>query len=142
MSSSSPPASRRTPSCRPFAQLRQASGPAPCGPASCLSSKLKDPIPNLIPIFQPNHQTLEGSFSSASKPIFASKYAYCSTFRGLQDLQSFAPLQFPKLSKISGRVFGFLLKILQQFCIFQRFSSNFAQILINTSRNFAEYFKE
>jgi len=63
--------------------------------------KLKDPIPNLTPIFQPNHQTLEGSFSSASKPIFAPKYAFFSIFRGLQDLQSFATLRFQKLSKIS-----------------------------------------
>ena len=63
--------------------------------------KLKDPIPNLTPIFQPNHQTLDGSFSSASKPIFAPKYAFCSIFRELQDLQSFAPLQFQNLRKIS-----------------------------------------
>ena len=63
-----------------------------------MQPKLKDPIPNLTPIFQPNHQTLEGSFSSASKPIFAPKYAFCSIkfFRELQDLQSFAPLQFQK----------------------------------------------
>ena len=64
-------------------------------------AKLKDPIPNLTPIFQPNHQTLEGSFSSASKPIFAPKYAFCSIFRELQDLQSFAPIQFQNFSKIS-----------------------------------------
>ena len=31
--------------------------------------KLKNPIPNLTRIFQPNHQTLESSFSCASKPI-------------------------------------------------------------------------
>ena len=38
-------------------------------------------------------KTLEGSFSSVSRPIFASKYAFCSIFRDLQDLQTFAPLQ-------------------------------------------------
>ena len=48
-----------------------------------------------------NHQTLESSFSSAWKPIFAPKYAFFSIFRGLQDLQSFAPLQFQNLSKMS-----------------------------------------
>ena len=60
--------------------------------------KLKDPIPNLTPIFQPNRQTLEASFSSASKPIFAPQNAFCSSFRELQDLQSFAPLQFQYLN--------------------------------------------
>ena len=36
--------------------------------------KLKDPIPNLTPIFQPNHQTLAGSFCIEAD--FASKYAF------------------------------------------------------------------
>ena len=51
-------------------------------------SKLKDPIPNLTPICQPNHQNLEGSFASASKPIFTPKHASFSIFRELlvQDL--------------------------------------------------------
>ena len=52
----------------------------------------------LNPDFQPNDETLEGSFSSASKPIFAPKYAFCSIFGERQDLQSFAPLQFQNLS--------------------------------------------
>ena len=59
----------------------------------------------LTPIFQPNEQTLEGSFSSASKPIFEPKYAFCSIFRELQELQSFAPLQFQKLRKILENFF-------------------------------------
>ena len=42
--------------------------------------KLKDPIPNLTPIFQPNHQTLEGSFSSASKPIFTPNTHFAAFF--------------------------------------------------------------
>ena len=36
---------------------------------------------------------MRGSFSSVSKPIFASKYSFCSIFRDLQDLQTFAPLE-------------------------------------------------
>ena len=79
------------------AGARAGSGsPCPCSwPWTTTSAtKLRDPIPNLTPILQPNHQTLDGSFSSASKPIFAPKYVFCSIFRELQDLQSFAPLQF------------------------------------------------
>ena len=60
----------------------------------------------------------------------------------LQDLQSFAPLQFQNLSNISWKIFGFLPKILQKIAIFQRFSSNFAPILIKISRNFVEYSSE
>ena len=40
-----------------------------------LSPKLKGSISNLTPIFQPNEQTLEGSFSPVSTPNFASKYS-------------------------------------------------------------------
>ena len=46
------------------------------------------------------------------------------------------------LNKISWNFFGFLPKILQKIAIFQRFSSNFAPILIKISRNFAEYSKK
>ena len=38
-------------------------------------------------------QTLGGSFSSVSKPIFASKYAFFSIFRDLQNSHTFAPLE-------------------------------------------------
>ena len=41
---------------------------------------------------QPNHQTLEGSFSSVSRPIFAIKVSFFSIFRDLQDYHTFAPL--------------------------------------------------
>ena len=64
-------------------------------------SKFKDSLPNLTPISRPHDQTLEGLFSSASKPIFAPKYVFVSIFRELQDLQSFAPLYFQNLIKIS-----------------------------------------
>ena len=37
-------------------------------------------------------QTLRGSFSAVSKPIFASKYSFFSIFRDLQDMYTFAPL--------------------------------------------------
>ena len=59
---------------------------------------MKDSIPNLSPISQPNYQTLEGPFSAVSSPIFATKYSFCSSFRDLQDLQSFAPLRSQNFS--------------------------------------------
>ena len=72
----------------------------------------------MFAIFQPNQQTLEGSFSSASKPIFATKYSYFSIFRGLKDLQSFAPLRSQKLKfsrNLSNfyRIFAMFVQILK-----------------------------
>ena len=54
---------------------------------------------DIEPFSQPNHQTLEGSFSAVSTPNFATKASFFSIFRDLQDLQSFAPLRSPKFSK-------------------------------------------
>ena len=84
-------------------------------------------------------QTLRGSSSSVSKPIFATKYSLESIFRDLQDLQSFAPLRSQIFDKKSSNVFVFLFKFLQKIAIFQPFPSNFASILMKISRNFAEY---
>ena len=47
-------------------------------------------------------QILEGSFSAVSKPIFASKYAFGSSFQALQDLHTFAPLQTQEFSQNIG----------------------------------------
>ena len=44
-------------------------------------------------------KTLKGSFFSVSKPIFTSKYAFCSIFRDLQDSKTFAPLQTQNFAK-------------------------------------------
>ena len=46
-----------------------------------------------------NYRTLEGSFSAVSTPIFTTKYAFCSSFRDLQDSKTFAPLQIQKFAK-------------------------------------------
>ena len=43
--------------------------------------------------FSEIYQTLEGSFSSVSKPIFATEYSFFSILRDLQDLHTFAPLE-------------------------------------------------
>ena len=50
--------------------------------------------------FSQNVQTLEGSFSAVSTPIFTTKASFCSIFRDLQDLQSCAPLRSQNYSKI------------------------------------------
>ena len=67
---------------------------------------------DIDPYSEPNHQTLEGSFSAVSKPIVARNAAFFSIFRDLQDLQSFAPLRSPKFSKK-----------LQKFCRFSNGSN-------------------
>ena len=43
-------------------------------------------------------QTLRGSFSSVSTPIFATKDSFCSMFRDLQNKHTFAPLQIQNFS--------------------------------------------
>ena len=43
--------------------------------------------------YDPGCQTSDGSFSAVSTATIASKDAFCSIFRDLQDLHSFAPLQ-------------------------------------------------
>ena len=68
--------------------------------------QVQDSIPNLSPIFQPNGQTLEGSFSAVSKQNFATKYSFCSVFRDLQDFQSFAPIEIEKNSEKYRRTFS------------------------------------
>ena len=66
-----------------------------------------------------------GPFSAVSTPILATKYSFCSIFRDLQDLHTFAPLQSQKFSKIL-QFFGDFIKIsgiLLKFCeIFQKFA--------------------
>ena len=47
-------------------------------------------------------QTLEGSFSAVSTATIATKYSFCSVFRDLQDLQSFAPLRSQNFNKNSS----------------------------------------
>ena len=47
---------------------------------------------DIEPFSQPNHQTLEGSFSAVSTPNFATKASFFSIFQDLQDPHTFAPL--------------------------------------------------
>ena len=83
-------------------------------------------------------QILRGSFSAVSKPNFASKYSFESSWRDLQDLHAFAPLRPQYFRKFSSNFFAFFGKILQKFVIFEFFSLIFAQILMKFCRNFAD----
>ena len=61
---------------------------------------------------------MEGSFSPVSKTIFASKYAFFSIFRYLQESKPFASLQtqnFANFSKSTNILMKF--KILLNFCV-------------------------
>ena len=49
--------------------------------------------------------TLRGLFSSASTPMFASKYLFESSWRDLQDSHTFAPLRYQNFSQKSSTFF-------------------------------------
>ena len=86
--------------------------------------------------------TCKGSFSAVSKPIFATKYSFCSIFRDLQDSHSFAPFQsqnssknvVTNLAKLKNFNFQFnsifassTLKLLFFFEISMKFHRNFTE---------------
>ena len=91
-----------------------------------------------------NEMTLEGSFSAVSTATIARVGAFCSIFRDLQDYHTFAPRETENRSKKSSNFFATFQKIykIENFVIFQQFSSNFAPILIKFSRNFAKYLRK
>ena len=80
--------------------------------------------------------TWKGSFSAVSKPIFATKYSFCSIFRDLQDYHSFAPLPIQNFSKISSESFCNFEKFRRKFTIFQnlhRIFADFSMIFKNSN---------
>ena len=76
----------------------------------------------VLPEAADDHQTLDGSFSAVSTATIASKDAFFSIFRDLQDLHSFAPLQsqilqiFRNFFRENFRIFSDFCKILLNFC--------------------------
>ena len=80
--------------------------------------------------------------------LFCIEADFCTQIRILQHFSRttrFAILCTASISKFElnfVKIFRIFPKILQKNAIFQRFSSNFAPILINISRNFAEYSKK
>ena len=83
-------------------------------------------------------QTLRGSFSAVSKPIFASEYSLESSWRGLQDLHTFAPLRSQTFSQKSSTffrewinefpIFHFCVELKRNFAFFCEFWWNFVRI--------------
>ena len=71
-------------------------------------------------------QTLDGSFYSVSRPIFASKYSFFSIFRDLQDLHTFAPLQIQNFSKFSSTFFSRIFQEILEFLSLESEIRNFS----------------
>ena len=71
-------------------------------------------------------QTLRGSFSSVSKPIFASKYSLESSRRDLHNA-----LLCTVLESNRSLISKFSLKIAVFFLLFSQKFANFAKILLN-----------
>ena len=84
-------------------------------------------------------QTLEGSFSAVSTPIFATKYSFCSIFRYLQDLQTFAPLRVQNLLIFFSQNFAKFHRMLEILIGLMLQTSQF-QNFLRKSRKFAETF--
>ena len=63
-------------------------------------------------------QTLRGSFSAVSTPIFASKYSLESSWRDLQDSHPFAPLRLHNFSQKSSNFFRKWMMNYSNFSIF------------------------
>ena len=101
-----------------------------CPPSSLLRSELNK--------LNKSHQILRGSFSSVSTATIARKDAFCSIFRDLQDLQSFAPLKSQNFSKKRLKIFVILNNHSFKFSHFltwtRYFSSRFCWKIIGISR--------
>ena len=80
-----------------------------------------------------NDQTLEGSFSSVSKPIFATRYSSFSTFQDLPGLHTFGPLPIQNIRKSSSNVFRIFVRISAK-------NHDFATIFIEICTDFDDLF--
>ena len=87
-------------------------------------------------------QTLRGSFSAVSKPIFAIKYSLESSRRDLQDLHSFAPLRSQNFGKKPSDFLRNWILNFQYFCVgsiwFCYFSVKFRWNFVGISRQISE----
>ena len=66
----------------------------------------------------PHPQTLEGSFSAVSTPIFTIQYFFWSSRRDLQNSENTSTLQFLDLKNSVWKIRVFLKKIFEIFAIF------------------------
>ena len=85
-----------------------------------------------------SHKTFRGSFSAVWTATIARNDSFCSIFRDLQDLQSFAPLRSQNLQKfcIILREFSQFSRILHIFAGFFRTSVIFHHFSPKFSQNF------
>ena len=83
------------------------------------------------PIYQlPIPQISDGPFSAVSKPIFATKYSFCSVFQDLQnELAEFSK----KIMQFFSKIFKFC-KISLKFSDFCKFFLNFRFFLKNLAK--------
>ena len=84
-------------------------------------------------------QSLEGSFLAVWTAAIARKDAFCSIFRDLQDLHSFAPLQSRKFSKNFVKILAIFPAKSANFTNFYAISSFFAPNLLKFSRIFMKF---
>ena len=100
--------------------------------------------PRCAPVWHPtqvsNHLTLEGSFSAASTATIARKDAFCSIFRDLQDLHSFAPLKSQNFSKKRVQHFARMKWNEQNFISFLQKFDEFLRVFCKNLTNFCRNF--
>ena len=95
---------------------------------------------NLGDLYTVSGQTLQGSFSAGSKQIFASKYAFLSIFRNLQENHLLASKFYKFLLKICKNLqkfltfFGKFRKILQNFQKIVKILAKISKFLAEISR--------
>ena len=108
---------------------RQVSGYRKIAAISCSLAEGK----NLGDLYTESGHTLDGSFSSVSRPPIARVGAFFTVFRDLQDCHSFAPLRIQNFSKNLPKIFHNFTDFLQNFA---KFLSKFGQISTKFHQNF------
>ena len=89
-------------------------------------------------VLSENDQTLEGSLSSVSKPMFATKYPFFSIFRDLQD-EEIAHLRTAPNSKSSQKIFKLFRIFCSNFCKHPYFSAIFIEFRIDFDEHFSGF---
>ena len=78
-----------------------------------------DYVHDLGDLYTESGHTLDGSFSSVSRPPIARVGAFFTVFRDLQDCHSFAPLRIQNFSKNLPKFFHNFTDFLQNFAKFR-----------------------
>ena len=96
-------------------------------PSSVQSPALRGPCSSQTSCTATTHHSFQGSFSAGSTPIFASKYAFCSIFRDLQEYHLLAS-KFCKLLQKLLQNFGQNLQTFSEFFKIFKILPKFAKI--------------